>query len=101
MVYEIIWSELALQSFLSNINYLKTDWTETEIVNFTNATTYILQLLSIQPRIGRLTNKRAYLRKVLVSKRIILIYRFKPPINIIELIQFFNTWQNPQKRKDN
>ncbi len=101
MVYEIVWSELALQSFLSNISYLKTDWTETEIVNFTNSTTEIIQLLSLQPGIGRLTNKKAYLRKVLVSKRIILIYRFKPSINVVELVQFFNTWQHPKKRKDN
>jgi plasmid stabilization system protein ParE len=100
MVYEIVWSELALQSYLSNINYLQTDWTETEILKFTNATNEILKLLSLQPAIGRATSKRAFLRKLLVSKRIILIYRFNPANNLVELVQFFNTWQHPNKRKD-
>lgn len=100
MVYEIVWSELALKTFLGNIDYLNTNWTETEVNKFTNATSEIIQLLSLQPRIGRLTSKRAFLRKVLVSKRIILIYRFNPSGNLIELVQFFNTWQNPNKRKD-
>lgn len=100
MVYEIIWSELALKTFLGNIDYINTDWTETEVNKFTNATSGILQLLSLQPRIGRLTSKRVFLRKVLVSKRIILIYRFNPSGNVIELVQFLNTWQNPNKRKD-
>jgi len=100
MVYEIVWSELALQSFLANINYLQTDWTEAEVQKFTKATNEILKLLSLQPAIGRSTSQRAFLRKILVSKRIILIYRFKPSNNLIELVQFFNTWQHPDKRKD-
>ena len=100
MVYEIVWSELALTTFLGNIDYLNTNWTETEVNKFTNATSEIIQLLSFQPRIGRLTSKRAFLRKILVSKRVILIYRFKPSGKVIELVQFFNTWQNPNKRKD-
>jgi len=100
MVYEIVWSELALHSYLSNIDYLKTDWTQTEIDKFTTATNEVLKLLCLQPRIGRLTSQRAFLRKILVSKRIILIYRFKPSGSLIELVQFFNTWQHPDKRKD-
>jgi len=100
MVCKIVWSELALKSFLSNIYYLKSDWTQTEVDKFTTATDEILKLLCLQPQIGRLTSQRAFLRKILVSKRIILIYRFKPSVNLIELVQFFNTWQHPDKRKD-
>ena len=100
MVYEIVWSELALQSYFSNINYLKTDWTETEVLKFTNATNEILKLLTLQPALGRATSQRAFLRKILVSKRIILIYRFKPSNHLVELVQFFNAWQHPNKRKD-
>lgn len=100
MVCEIVWSELALQSFLSNIDYLKSKWTEAEVDKFTTATNEILKLLILQPKIGRLTSQRAFLRKILVSKRIIFIYRFNPSVNPIELVQFFNTWQHPDKRKD-
>ena len=52
MVCEIVWSELALQSFLSNIDYLKSKWTEAEVDKFTTATNEILKLLSLQPKIG-------------------------------------------------
>lgn len=101
MVYEIVWSKQALNSYLRNIDYLKKDWTEKEIDKFTNATNEILKLISLQPKIGRLTSKRAFLRKILVAKRIILIYRFNPSSDAVELVQFFNTWQNPNKRIDN
>jgi plasmid stabilization system protein ParE len=100
MVHEIVWSKQALHPYLDNIDYLQTDWTEKEVNKFVNATNEILKLIVLQPNIGRLTSKRAFLRKILAAKRTILIYRFKPNGKLIELVQFFNTWQHPNKRMD-
>ena len=99
MVCEIIWAPLALKTFLGNIAYLQEKWTEKEIIRFTNAVDRKLKLLSQVPKVGSLTSKQAGLRKTIVVQRIILVYRYKPRKNLIELVQFFNTWQSPSKMK--
>ncbi len=99
MVCEVIWSPFALQTYLGNIAYLQEEWTEKEVLRFTKAVDRKLDLLSQFPKVGSPSNKRTGLRKTIVVKRIILIYRYKPRKNVIELVQFFNTWQSPSKAK--
>ena len=99
MVQKIIWSNLAIRTYIGNIDYLQQEWTQKEIDNFINATERKLALLKLQPTIGALTNKRLHIRKTLIGKRILLIYRYKPRKEEIELLHFFNTWQHPGKMK--
>ena len=99
MVCEIIWSSFAIKTYIDNINYLQLEWTDREVANFIQATHRKLNLLSNFPNAGIATNKRIGLRKTIVVKRILLIYRYKPRKHTIELVQFFNTWQNPIKMK--
>jgi plasmid stabilization system protein ParE len=93
--HKIIWSELAINTYLSNIEYLESAWTHREIDNFIASVSDKIALLSLQPRIGSPTNKRKNVRKTLVHKNILLIYRHKPQKKEIELIPFFNTHQQP------
>ena len=95
MVYKITWSELAVKTYISNIEYLEKEWTEKEIERFKKAVMRKLFSLSLQPRSGAPTNKRANLRKSIINKRIVLIYRLKPQNKEIELVRFFNTYQFP------
>jgi plasmid stabilization system protein ParE len=97
MVYKIIWSKLALRTYIHNIKYLESQWTEKEILNFIKAVQKKIALLSLQPQIGRLTIRRINLRQTVIHKRVILIYRFKPAKKEIELVRFFNTYQNPKR----
>jgi plasmid stabilization system protein ParE len=99
MVQKIIWSPLAIKTYITNINYLQQTWTQKEIDKFVDATERKLELLKSQPNIGALTNKRLHVRKTLIGRRILLIYRYKPRKDEIELLQFFNTWQHPGKIK--
>jgi len=99
MVQKIIWSNLAIRTYISNISYLQQEWTQKEIDNFIKSTERKLELLKSQSNIGTLTNKRLHIRKTLIVKRILLIYRYKPRKDEIELIQFFNTWQHPRQMK--
>ncbi len=99
MVQKIIWSNLGIQPYISNIEYLQQEWTQKEIDKFTALTERKLSLLKIQPDIGVLTNKRLYIRKTLKVKRILLIYRYRKRKGEIELLRFFNTWQHPKKMK--
>ena len=99
MVYKIIWSPKALQTFLANTEYLSKEWSKKELDTFIAATNNKLQLLSAQPAIGVLSVKQKNIRKTLIGKRILLIYRFQSSKKQIELLQFFNTWQHPDKMR--
>ncbi|MEO6453086.1 MAG: type II toxin-antitoxin system RelE/ParE family toxin [Ginsengibacter sp.] len=96
MVLKIIWSPLALQSYLNNIAYLERAWTKKEVTNFIKSTEEKLELLKKFPGMGYSSQKNRFLKKTLIGKRIILIYRYKPAKNKIELMRFFNTWQDPR-----
>jgi plasmid stabilization system protein ParE len=50
MVFKIVWSTLALKSYISNIEYLETKWTEKEVRNFITAVQRKLAILSLQPK---------------------------------------------------
>lgn len=95
MVHEIIWSDLAIKTYIANITYLEQEWTEKEIKKFIADVQRKILILSFQPRIGVITNKRANLRKTVINKQIVLIYRYKPRKKEIELLHFFNTYQKP------
>ncbi len=97
MVHKIVWSSLAIKTYVNNIEYLETEWSEKEVKNVIAVFQRKIFLLSIQPRSGVITNKRKNLRKTILSKRIVLIYRHKPIKNEIELVRFFNTYQRPLK----
>ncbi len=99
MVYKIVWSTLALKTYISNIEYLEVKFTEREVKKFIAVVERKLAILSIQPNTGRLTGKRLNLRQTVIHKRILLIYRFKQSKSEIELARFFNTWQHPKKLK--
>jgi len=95
MVHKITWSSLAIKTYVNNVEYLKKEWTEQEVINFMVAVQRKLFSLSLQPRSGIITNKRRNIRKTIVNKRIVLIYRHKPQKNEIELVRFYNTYQRP------
>ena len=95
MVHKIIWTTLAIKTYVNNIEYLEKEWTEKEVKNFISAVQRKLFSLSLQPRIGVITNRRRNIRKSIVNKRIVIIYRHKPQKNEIELVRFFNTYQRP------
>ena len=95
MVHKIVWSALAIKTYVDNIEYLEKEWTDKEVKNFIIAVQRKLLSLSLQPRIGAITSKRANLRKTIVNKRILLFYRYKPNKKEVELVRFFNTYQHP------
>jgi plasmid stabilization system protein ParE len=95
MVHEIVWSALAVKTYVGNLEYLEKEWTEKEVLNFIAAVERNLFALALQPRLGVITNKRNNIRKKIINKRIVLIYRHKPRKKEIELVQFFNTYQRP------
>jgi plasmid stabilization system protein ParE len=100
MVFKIIWTPKAINSYISTINYLELAWTEKEVKKFILLVEKKLNVLKKQPNIGLSKNKsHNNIRYTIVHKRVSLIYRTKPKKNEIELLLFWNTYQNPSKLK--
>jgi plasmid stabilization system protein ParE len=100
MVYKVNWTLKALESYISNIKYLESAWTEKEVKNFAALVEKKINLLSRQPEIGTSRNKKQVnIRHTVLHKRVSLIYRVKPQKKEIELLLFWNTYQHPSKLK--
>jgi len=100
MVCKISWTPKALESYISNIKYLETEWTEREVKKFITNVEKQIKTLSGQPRIGSPRNKKQpNIRHTVIHKRVSLIYRYKPTKKEVELLWFWNTYQNPKKLK--
>lgn len=100
MVYNVIWTRKALESYVNNINYLERVWTDKEVKVFTALVEKKIQLLSRQPEIGTSRNtKQLQVRHSVLHKRVSLIYRVKTQKKEIELLLFWNTYQHPSRLK--
>jgi plasmid stabilization system protein ParE len=100
MVCKVNWTLKAIETYLSNVEYLEKRWTALEAKNFTVAVEKKIKALSGQLGIGSLRNKKQQnIRHTVIHKRVSLIYRYKPLKKEIELLRFWNTYQNPKKLK--
>src|ERR1700761_610213 len=98
MACKINWTSRAWETYENNINYLQQEWTTKEINSFVFSTDKILDNLSRHPQIGNPRNKKyPNIRYTSVHKRILLIYKYKPLKKEIDLLTFWNTYQNPRK----
>jgi plasmid stabilization system protein ParE len=92
----VIWTLEAEETFDAVIEYLAIKWTEREIVHFVNATNRVIELISEHPRMYRATNRKN-IREALITPHNLLVYKIYP--NRIDLLMFWDTWQNPRKKK--
>jgi hypothetical protein len=82
--------------YWENIEYLEKEWTPTEVFNFMDKVDELTDLLVKENVIFKPTAyKNTY--HVPVVKQITLYYRFEN--NNIELLRFWNNYQNPSKLK--
>lgn len=95
MAYKIIWLPKAEKRYDEIIEWLEKNWTDKEIANFVSRTDEVLELISIDPEIYRMSEKRN-IRQAIITKHNLLLYRKKG--NIIELLTFFDTRQKPSKK---
>ena len=92
---EIIWSLTAKTSFKSNVKYLKEEWSAKEIVKFTEEVYKKLELLAVNPNMGRY-DEELRCKKFVLTKQITLLYLIED--DIIYLLRFWNNYQKPLKR---
>jgi plasmid stabilization system protein ParE len=74
MVKEIIWTGNAENDLLNVINYLKYHWSETAADKFLSILFNKINLLSLQPRLGRKTSFHRAYRRFMITRHNVLIY---------------------------
>ena len=94
---QIIWTTIARNDYWKNIEYLESEWTLQDVYNFMDKTDNLIQLLMKQNLIFKPSNYKDVFQ-VPVTKQITLYYKVLKD-NEIELLRFWNTYQNPEKLK--
>lgn len=91
----IKWSLKAEQDYWDNIDFLQHRWTIHEVYNFMDKVEEVISLLQKENVNFKPTNyKNTY--QVPITKQITLYYHINQN-NDIELLRFFNNYQNPDK----
>ncbi len=95
MAYKIVWLPKAEKRYEEIIDWLHDNWSEKEIIHFIARTDKVINLISINPEIYKLSEKRN-IRQAIITKHNLLLYRKQR--NKIELLTFFDTRQKPAKK---
>lgn len=93
----IIWTKIAKNDYWKNIEYLEKEWTLQDVCNFIDKTDALIDLLLKQNLIFKPTNYKDVFQ-IPVTKQVTLYYKILKN-NDIELLRFWNTYQNPKKLK--
>ena len=83
---KINWTIRAWDTYQSNIQFLQNVWTDKKVSNFVIAVDKWIYGLQKQPKTGTPRNKEnPNIRFSVVNKRIILVYKYKPAKEEIDL----------------
>ena len=94
--YRIFWTEHASSELDQTIQYLQTEFSAKEISKLLIKLEETLELISINPKIFPISDKRG-IHKVILLKYNSIYYR--EINNSVEILSFFSNRQNPKKRK--
>ena len=95
--YKILWTNHALSELENTIEYLKENWTERELKNFSKELDYTIELISKKPELFQVSNKNKNVRRAVVAKFNNLYYRLNK--ETVEILSFFSNRQNPDRIK--
>jgi len=95
--YKIIASPLANTSFLNNIEYLETYWTEKEVVAFIKKVEDVITILKVTPKTFKKWHLDPKIHQIEIVKQITLYYEINA--SNVELLVFFNNHQDPYTLK--
>ena len=97
MALEIEWSKRADNSFDRISDFLQAEWGDQVVKTFVKKTYDFLEILAEFPEIGSMQVKERGIRGFTLIKQVIVFYKIKG--KSIILIDFFDTRQDPKKKK--
>lgn len=97
MAYEVIFSDDVLKTLDAVIYYLEINWSKPVAERFYYTFFQKVEAVAQSPFIGKLSFRNSSIRKILITKHNALYYEVSE--NSIQLLQLFDTRQNPVKNK--
>ena len=98
MSFSVYWPDDALISFTQNIEYLQRDWPSNVLSEFVNRIDEIIESVRTNPYLFPLHRPKDKIHKCVVHPRIVLYYKIVDR-ETIDLLVFWNTWQDPKGLK--
>lgn len=95
MALKIVWTPQAERGLDKAIEYLEEEWTINEILHLEQNLNDLLTRISKYPKICPETGQYKNVHKGLVDKNNYIIYRIQPQKELIEIINFRGTKQEP------
>ncbi len=92
----VSWTPEAQKTFEQIISYLEENWTLEDVIHLIDATDRVVNLILTHPRMFRKTNIEN-VHEALVTSHNLLIYKVYD--DRIDLLIFWDTRQNPKKKK--
>ncbi|MCF8298935.1 MAG: type II toxin-antitoxin system RelE/ParE family toxin [Saprospiraceae bacterium] len=93
---KIKWTKRAQKSFDNTVEYLQDEWSINSSKKFVRKVNKFIEILKLQPQIGKSEIIRNDIRSFVISRQITVFYRLKK--DTIILLKFFDTRQNPTKK---
>ncbi len=93
MSYSINWTLESELTFYHNLEYLEKEWTYAVINEFLDRVDDVINKIKNNPKLYPLHRRDVH--KCIINERIILYYRVVDN-KTIELLTFWNTYQNPE-----
>ena len=92
---KIIWTENSLEDLRIIISYLKKEWPEKTLTNFSKQLFGIIGLIRKYPGLGKVYDITLNIRKIMITKHYYLFY--SSDNEKLYLLNIFDTRQNPDK----
>ena len=96
---EIIWSSKARITYFGVLDYLEQNWSKKEIIQFSNKTEAIIQVIKKNPGVFACSSKHKHIRRAIIDKNNSLFYQVDKQDRKVYLLTFFDNRQNPENLK--
>ena len=93
MNYVIHWDIIAIESLVSESDFILRKWNQAEVDKFENLVELNLERLSKNPEIGKFI-KELNVFSIVISKQTTLYYNFNEESKVIDLYLFWNNLKN-------
>lgn len=98
MSYSLHWTTESARTLQQNLEYLEDEWDNQVINKFLDRVEEVLENIKANPKLYPLHRPKDTVHRCVVHKRIILYYKVVDDSHI-DLLTFWNTYQDPDKLK--
>ena len=92
------WTSESEKTFNQNLEYLAKEWDNVVLNEFLDRVEAVLEKIKFNPRLYPQHKAESSIHKCVIHERIVLYYKIVDE-EVIDLLTFWNTYQNPDRLK--